>query len=484
MKQLWHMIERYYPWLLLLLGVDCFCAVILWISDIQVFQTLIGLVVLTSILLFSAILFVLNKRENTHMELFRDFLSDPTICNEERLLSAISQKEGESVRFLASVLREYKNESNNMADALRDYEEYVEGWFDTFAPNNTWLKPGEMFRCPDMAKTLKEIAATKGESFYRGAIAEKIDAFFKKHNGFLTKEDLAAFKPEWVDPISVNYHGVDVWELPPNGHGITVLMALQILKDMKLGERDCVDTMHKQIEAMKLAMVDTAQYVAEPSYMKVSVDQLLSEKYAAKRRALINDQAIMPEPGEPGCPSTVYFCCADGEGNMVSFIQSNFRGFGSGIVVPGTGISLNDRAENFKFDENHANALAGGKRPYHTIIPGFLIQDGKPLGPFGIMGGWMQPQAHVQVVMNMIDWHLNPQQALDAPRWQWVGGKKVEVEQETPNYIIRQLQRMGHQIIVQPDPYHMGRGQVILRDENGVLCGATEKRTDGQIMSY
>lgn len=220
----------------------------------------------------------------------------------------------------------------------------------------------------------------------------------------------------------MNYHGVDVWELPPNGHGITVLMALQILKDMKLGERDCVDTMHKQIEAMKLAMVDTAQYVAEPSYMKVSVDQLLSEKYAAKRRVLINDQAIMPEPGEPGCPSTVYFCCADGEGNMVSFIQSNFRGFGSGIVVPGTGISFNDRAENFKFDENHANALAGGK--------------------------------------------------------------KVEVEQETPNYIIRQLQRMGHQIIVQPDPYHMGRGQVILRDENGVLCGATEKRTDGQIMSY
>ena len=381
------------------------------------------------------------------------------------------------------------NISRLWQEAFENYSKYRErpefqGWFDTFAPNNTWLKPGEMFRCPDMAKTLKEIAATKGEAFSRGAIAEKIDAFFKKHNGFLIKEDLAAFKPEWVDPISVNYHGVDVWELPPNGHGITVLMALQILKDMNLAERDCADTMHKQIEAMKLAMVDTAEYVAEPSFMRVSADQLLSEDYAAKRRALINDKAIMPEPGDPGCPSTVYFCCADSEGNMVSFIQSNFRGFGSGIVVPGTGISLNDRAENFKFDENHANALAGGKRPYHTIIPGFLTQDGKPLGPFGIMGGWMQPQAHVQVVMNMIDWHLNPQQALDAPRWQWVGGKKVEVEQETPNYIIRQLQRMGHQIIVQPDPYHMGRGQVILRDENGVLCGATEKRTDGQIMSY
>ena len=365
----------------------------------------------------------------------------------------------------------------------RDRPEF-QGWFDTFAPNNTWLKPGEMFRCPDMAATLREIAATKGESFYRGAIAEKIDAFFKKHNGFLTKEDLAAYHPEWVEPISVNYRGYDVWELPPNGHGITVLMALQILKGFEFAERDCADTMHRQIEAMKLAMVDTARYVAEPSYMKVSVDQLLSEEYAAKRHDLIGDTAIMPEPGDPGCPSTIYFCCADGEGNMVSLIQSNFRGFGSGIVLPGTGISFNDRAENFKFDENHENALLGGKRPYHTIIPGFLTKDGKPVGPFGIMGGWMQPQAHVQVVQNMIEWHLNPQAALDAPRWQWVGGKNVEVEQDTPNHIVRLLQRRGHNIIVQPDPYHMGRGQVIVRSEDGVLCGATEKRTDGQIMCY
>ncbi len=374
-------------------------------------------------------------------------------------------------------------EAFNIYSKYRDRPEF-KGWVDTFAPNGTWLKPGEMFRSPDMAATLREIAATKGESFYRGAIAEKIDAFFKEHNGFLTKEDLAAYHPEWVEPISVNYRGYDVWELPPNGHGITVLMALQILKGFEFAERDCVETMHRQIEAMKLAMVDTARYVAEPSYMKVSVDQLLSEDYAARRRALIGDEAIMPEAGDPGCPSTIYFCCADGEGNMVSLIQSNFRGFGSGIVLPGTGISFNDRAENFKFDEAHENALLGGKRPYHTIIPGFLTKDGKPVGPFGIMGGWMQPQAHVQVVQNMIEWHLNPQAALDAPRWQWVGGKNVEVEQDTPNHIIRLLQRRGHNIIVQPDPYHMGRGQVIVRSEDGVLCGATEKRTDGQIMSY
>lgn len=374
-------------------------------------------------------------------------------------------------------------EAYGIYSKFRDRPEF-KGWFDTFAPNDTWLKPGEVFKCPEMAATLREIAETHGESFYRGRLAEVMDAFFKEHNGFLTKEDLSAYHPEWVEPISVNYHGYDVWELPPNGHGITVLMALQILKGFELGERDCAETMHKQIEAMKMAMMDTAAYVAEPSYMQVTVDELLSEEYAARRRAEIGHEAMLPKTGDPKYHSTVYFCCADKDGNMVSMIQSNFRGFGSGIVVPGTAISLNDRAENFKFDESHPNALLGGKRPYHTIIPGFLSKDGTPIGPFGIMGGFMQPQAHVQVVQNMIDWHLNPQQALDAPRWQWVGGKNVEVEQDTPNHIIRLLQRRGHNIIVQPDPYHMGRGQMILRDANGVLCGATEKRTDGQIMCY
>lgn len=400
---------------------------------------------------------------------------------EEIMAPAISYAEnGFPVSPLISQLWE---EAWHTYGKYRDRPEF-QGLFDTFMQGGTWRRPGEVFCAPDHAKTLRLIAKTHGEAFYRGEIAEKIGEFMKAHNGFLTAEDMAAYKPEWVEPISINYHGYDVWELPPNGHGITVLMALQILKGFEFGERDCADTMHKQIEAMKLAMSDTAAHVAEPSYMRVTVEQLLSERYAADRRALIGDQAIMPAAGDPAYHSTIYFCCADRDGNMVSFIQSNFRGFGSGIVVPGTGIAFNDRAENFKFDESHPNALLGGKRPYHTIIPGFLTKDGEAVGPFGIMGGFMQPQAHVQVVQNMVDWHLNPQQALDAPRWQWVGGKNVEVEQDTPNYIIRQLQRRGHNIIVQPNPYHMGRGQMILRNKDGVLCGATEKRTDGQVMCY
>ena len=347
------------------------------------------------------------------------------------------------------------------------------------------MKPGEVFKSHDMAETLRELCRTKGESFYRGELAKKMDAFMKEHKGFLRYEDLAKYQPEWVEPLKTNYRGYDVWEIPPNSHGITVLMALNILKGFEFGERDTVDTMHKQIEAMKLAFIDTMEYVAEPSHMIVTNEELLSERYADDRRKLIKmDSALMPEVGDPRYSSTVYFATADAEGNMVSMIQSNFRGFGSGIVIPGTGISLNDRAQNFRFDPDHPNAFEGGKRPYHTIIPAFISQGDKPISALGIMGGWMQPQAHLQVIMNMIDFGLNPQQALDAPRWQWIGGKKVEVEQDTPNHIIRKLQRMGHDIVVQPDPYHMGRGQVILRDEDGVLCAGTEKRTDGHIAAF
>ncbi len=375
------------------------------------------------------------------------------------------------------------DEAFNIYSKYRDKEEF-QAWFDTFAPKNRPYRIGEVFRNQDMANTLRLIAKTNAEAFYKGELAEKIDSFIRKYDGFLTIDDLAEFKPEWVDPISVNYRGYDVWEIPPNGHGITVLMALNILKGFEFSDRDTVDTFHKQIEAMKLSFVDTKEYVTDPRFMKVTAEQLLSEKYADDRRKLITDVALDPKVGDPTYGGTVYFATADRDGNMVSMIQSNFRGFGSGIVIPGTGISLHDRAENFSFDENHPNAIEGGKKPYHTIIPGFLTKDDEAVGPFGIMGGWMQPQAHVQVVTNTIDFHMNPQSALDANRWQWIGGKTVEVEQDTPNHIIKKLQRMGHDIKVQPDPYHMGRGQVIWRTKDGVLVGGTEKRTDGSIASW
>lgn len=360
-----------------------------------------------------------------------------------------------------------------------------EGFFRTFMrPDGSALRPGEIFRSAEMAATLRLIGATKGEAFYRGALAERIAAYVEREGGFLTAEDLARYRPEWVEPISVNYRGVDVWELPPNGQGVTVLMALKILAGMDPGERGSAEAMHRQIEAVKLALADGAAYVADPKAMTVRVQDLLSDAYAAKRRALIGSEAKDAEPGMPPGHSTVYFCAADRFGNMVSMIQSNFRGFGAGTVVPGTGIALNDRGEYFSLDPKHPNALAGGKRPYHTIIPGFLTKDGEALGPFGIMGGLMQPQAHVQVLMQLLDWGMNPQAALDAPRWQWTKGRSVMVEQDVPNSVVRLLQRRGHDVTVNPDGDVMGRGQMILRNREGVLCGATEKRTDGQIMCF
>lgn len=235
---------------------------------------------------------------------------------------------------------------------------------------------------------------------------------------------------------------------------------------------------------MKLALADGAAHVAEPAAMRLQAEALLSADYARERAARIGREAVDAEPGMPASPSTVYFCAADAEGTMVSMIQSNYRGFGSGIVIPGTGISLNDRGQCFSLDPAHPNALAGGKRPYHTIIPGFITKAGEPFGAFGIMGGLMQPQAHVQVLENLLARGLNPQAALDAPRWQWMGGRRVAFEQGFPNHLLLSLERRGHDVSVNPDDDVMGRGQMILRDGAGVLCAATERRTDGQIMAF
>ncbi|GIM45128.1 gamma-glutamyltransferase [Collibacillus ludicampi] len=363
--------------------------------------------------------------------------------------------------------------------------EVFQGWFQTFAPEGRAPEIGGIWRSSDHAKTLQAIAETKAESFYRGEIAEKIDRFFRKHGGYLRKEDLEAYRPEWVTPIGVNYRGYDVWEIPPNGHGLVALMALNILKGFDFSERDTVDTFHKQIEAIKLAYADGKKYIADPRNMSVRVEDLLSDAYAEERRKLIGKEALEPEPGQPPKGGTVYLATADRDGNMVSFIQSNYMGFGSGVVVPGTGIALHNRGHNFSFDPKHDNALEPGKRPYHTIIPGFLTKDEQPVGPFGVMGAFMQPQGHVQVIMNTIDFHLNPQAALDVPRWQWIEWKTVELEHSFPPSLAEALARMGHDIKWASGSDSFGRGQIIWRNnENGVLVGGTEPRTDGQIAAW
>ncbi|MDC3424418.1 gamma-glutamyltransferase [Aquibacillus sp. 3ASR75-11] len=375
-------------------------------------------------------------------------------------------------------------------NAYKKYKEVFTGeefkhWFETFAPKGRAPEIGEVWRSQDHADTLRSIAETKATSFYQGEIADKIADFSKKYDGFITKEDLASFQPEWVDPISVNYRGYDVWEIPPNGQGLVALMALNIVKGYTFDNRDTVDTFHKQMEAMKLAFADGQQFITDKKDMSHSVEALLSDSYAAQRRSNIGEEALTPEPGTPPKGGTVYLATADNEGNMVSFIQSNYMGFGSGIVVPGTGIALQNRGHNFSLDPHHDNALQAGKRTYHTIIPGFLTKDNKPVGPFGVMGGFMQPQGHLQVVMNTIDFHLNPQAALDAPRWQWMEGKKIMVEPEFPTHIAESLARKGHQIQVLLEKGAFGRGQIIWRDnENGTLYGGTEARTDGTIASY
>lgn len=374
--------------------------------------------------------------------------------------------------------------------AYRNYkqrftDEEFQSWFETFAPNGRAPKVGEIWKSEGHAATLRSIAETNGESFYRGELADKIDAFSKKYNGFLSKEDLVAYKAEWVQPIKVNYRGYDVWEIPPNGQGLVALLALNIAKGFEFQAKDTVETYHKQIEAMKLAYTDGKAYITEPKDMPITVEELLSESYGESRRAEIGENAITPNPYQPPRGGTVYLATADSEGNMVSFIQSNYMGFGSGLVVPGTGIALQNRGHDFSLNPEHPNALKPGKKTYHTIIPGFLTKGDQAVGPFGVMGGYMQPQGHMQVVMNTVDFHLNPQAALDAPRWQWVGDKKVQVEPQFPNHLAQALVRKGHQIEVTVDTGGFGRGQIIWRDpETGVLMGGTESRTDGSIAAW
>ena len=301
----------------------------------------------------------------------------------------------------------------------------------------------------------------------------------------IRKSDLEKYHPQWVEPISTNYKGYDICEIPPNGHGITVLIALNILKELELDEeKETVDNIHKMIECMKLAFADSKKYVTDPKKMTVSVGAMLNQEYAKKRSELIGEKAVFPEAGEPFCGGTVYMCTADKDGNMVSHIQSNYMNFGSGVVIPGTGIALHNRGNNFSLDENHDNIVEPFKKPYHTIIPGFIKQNDEAVGAFGVMGAFMQPQGQFQAVTNLIDFAMNPQEALDAPRWQWIDGMKIEVENDMKTGIAEGLKEKGHDVKVVSDKINMGRGQIILKNEKGgYICG-TEKRCDGHVAVY
>src|SRR5437588_1323085 len=359
---------------------------------------------------------------------------------------------------------------------------------------------GDIVKNPALAKTLRLIGEKGRDAFYKGEIADKIDKFMRENGGFLRKTDFEKHTSTWVDPVSTNYRGYDVFELPPNGQGIATLQILNILEgfDLKAMGRNSAGILHTMIEAKKIVWADRAKFYADPAFAKIPLAKLLSREYAAERGKLIdpNHAAKTVAAGKIDSGDTIYMCTADDEGNIVSLIQSNYRGMGSGIVVPRLGFMFQDRGELFSMEPGHANVYAPGKRPFHTIIPGFVMKDGKPWEAFGVMGGGMQPQGHVQVLTNQIDFGLGLQEAGDASRWQHEGdneptdekmtnGGYVEVESGIPYESVRELKRRGHDVRVDVGGY--GGYQAIkieMHDGQRVYAGASESRKDGQAAGY
>lgn len=340
---------------------------------------------------------------------------------------------------------------------------------------------GEVRAFPVMAQTLRAIAETHGDAFYDGPLADRIVAFSEQTGGLFSASDLAGHRSEWVEPISARYRDHEVWEIPPNGQGIAALIALNILDGLP-AER--VADWHVQVEAMKLALADTHAFVADPEVAPVPTAELLSPAHADRRRALLGDRPLVPAAVDPRASGTVYLCATDDDGMMVSFIQSNFHGFGSQVVVPGTGIALQNRGSGFSLEAGHPNELAGGKRPFHTIIPGFLTRGGEPVGPFGVMGGHMQAQGHVQVVLGTVDDGLDPQSVLGRPRWFWDAATgRVVVEDTADPGVVQALRERGHDVVVGEHPSVFGRGQAIWRTPGGWVAGS-EPRADGVPMAW
>lgn len=361
------------------------------------------------------------------------------------------------------------------------------GFREAFLPGGGAPAAGAMFRFPDQARTLQRIAETGGRAFYLGDLAQRIAACAAEQGGLLTLEDLAAHRADWVEPLGQDYRGVRLHELPPNGQGLAALMALGILShwDMAGYPVDSADSLHLQIEAMKLAFADVYRHVAEPAAMKLEPAALLDPGYLTRRAKRI-DPARAQEFGHgvPPDSGTVYLTAADAGGMMVSYIQSNYSGFGSGVVVPGTGIALHNRGRAFSLEPGHPNRVGPGKRPFHTILPGFVTAGGAPLMSFGVMGAAMQPQGQVQLMVRLFDHGQNPQAACDAPRWRVMQGLEVWVEPGFGPAVIDELKRRGHRVaIAKPPSLDFGAAQIIYRLEEGYVA-ASEPRRDGQAVGY
>lgn len=378
--------------------------------------------------------------------------------------------------------------SNSWEKIAAKYKAELKGplfkeWFKTFTNNGQPPRAGEIWRSPEMACSLRQIGETSAASFYHGELAERLIDFSRSTGGYLQAADLQQYSPQWVDPICTDYKGYTIWELPPNGHGLIVLLALNILKGFDLDSLSEAQVYHTQVEALKLAFADALEFVSDPENMQASVPVLLSNTYAAKRRNLIGSTARDPFPGDPYSGGTVYLATADSDGMMVSLIQSNYQGFGSGLVVPGTGISLQNRGCGFNLIPGHPNCLQPGKRPYHTIIPGFITKGHDPIGPFGVMGAYMQPQGHLQIISNLLDKGLNPQAALDAPRWQWIKNKSLWLEESFPLELSSDLAQSGHEITRSPDTASFGRGQIIWKNGE-VYAAGMESRADSAVACW
>ena len=368
------------------------------------------------------------------------------------------------------------------------------GFAEGFLPWGRAPDVGELFQFKAAARGLRAIAQTKGEAFYGGEIAQAIERFSAQHGGTLTARDFAAYRPEWVTPIAQNYRGYTLHEIPPNGQGIAALIALGILEHFDVAGLpvDGVDSQHLQIEAMKLAFADVYRYVAEPSAMEVTPAQMLDPAYLASRAKLIQmNKAQDFGAGNPVKGGTIYLTAADENGMMVSFIQSNYMGFGSGCVEPEFGVSLQNRGHGFNVQSgglNPANLVAPGKRPFHTIIPAFLTKDGQPVMSYGVMGANMQPQGHMQTLVRMLDYGQNPQSACDAPRWRYNAGYSINVEANMNAQTVQSLSQRGHHMDVINDSYQdFGAGQFIWRMGDPKVQGyvaASDSRRDGQAVGF